>query len=352
VSNAPSSDPPRGRTRSVHLVSDRARLTLLMGAAVLLASAGTYLLVAVLGIQTAAGSSPRRFGGGDGPASVALAGSSLTYDGVSWSEVASFLGTAIESWPVPGSSPAEWEQLQRRFPQARMTFIGVSLYDLNEAWLCDFRANIVPLGRTLADLRESGSDLTFARRLLNCYPRAWVRRVFPTAGRADRVIFGFRDKARDLIGEGRDLDGTPRLRLAADYTSEDRIGDWPRDRMLRRLASMRAVQGVPGFFGPKHLALRRLLQQASRQGVVVVIVLPVSPPYLESLIAPREIRQFEASLDELRKRAPAARWVRVDRIPSLDSTDYFYDLVHLNMEGRRIASDGLLSALAGMSASR
>ena len=194
---------------------------------------------------------------------------------------------AIESWPVPGSSPAEWEQLQRRSPQTKTTFIGVSLYDLNETWLCDFRADIVPLSQTMADLWHSDSDLAFAKRLSGCYPRAWVRTFFPTAGRSDHVIFGLRDKARTLLPlAGNDPDRDANLRVAADYTSEARLTDWPKDRLLRRLAVMRSLQGKPWFSGPKHLALRRMLQQARRQGAVFVIVLPVSPPFVAELLQP------------------------------------------------------------------
>jgi hypothetical protein len=275
----------------------RGRLAMVMGAALLLASAGTYLLVSGLGIPTGAGMGHKRFGRADGLPQGLIAGSSLTCDGVNWSEVASLLGIAIESWAVPGSSPAEWEQLQRRSPQGRTTFVGVSLYDLNEVWLGDSRAEIVPLGQTLTDLRQSGADLAFAKRLASSYPRAFVRTIFPTAGRSDHVIFGLCDKAGTLLSaEGKAPDGSAKLRLAADYTSEDRISDWPKDRLLRRLTSMRTLQGKPWFFGPKILALRRLLQRAYYQGAVVAIVLAVSPPCISGLLSQPDIQLFEASL--------------------------------------------------------
>jgi hypothetical protein len=334
-------------------MNGRLKLLSLTGGALLLASVGTYLLVAVLGIQTKAAAGYKRFGHVSGPAQALISGSSLTYDGVDWTQVADALGMPVESWPVPGSSPAEWEQLQRRSPRAKTTFVGISLYDLNETWLCDFRADIVPFGQTLADLKRSGSDLAFARRLSSCYPRSWVRAAFPTAGRSDRVIFGLRDKARTLLSaDGQDPDGNAKLRLAADYTSDDRISAWPEDRLLRRLASMRSLQGEPGFSGPKHLALRRLLQQAHRQGAVVVVVLPVSPPYASGLLSQHDLQLFEASLAEARQGTPEAEWVRLDQLASLKSADYFYDLVHLNMQGRRIATAILMKALTGTRTSR
>ena len=325
----------------------RASLAATLGAALLLAALGTHLVAAALDIQVRAATGHKRFGRADGPAQALISGSSLTYDAVDWREVAGVNDLSIESWPVPGSSPAEWEQLQRRSPKASTTFVGASLYDLNEAWLCDFRANIVPFRRTVADLWESGSDLTFAKRLTNWYALTWVRAVFPTAGRSDRVIFGFRDKVASLLGAGGGDDSTEtRPRLAADFTSEDRISDWPEGRLLRRLASMRSLQGRPDFAGPKHLALLRLLQQARRQGAVIVVVLPVSPPYVAGLLNPTDIERFEASLDEARRAVPEARWIRLDQLAPLQSADYFYDFVHLNMQGRRIATAEFLNALA------
>ena len=167
--------------------------------------------------------------------------------------------------------------------------MGVSLYDLNEAWLCDFRANIVPFSRTLADLWESGSDLAFANRLSNWYALTWARTVFPTAGRSpDRVIFGLRDKAAALLG----VVGRPEGRTGGEAAACRRLhvrGEAyrlrPEGRLLRRLDSMRSLQGKANFAGPKHLALLRLLQQARRQGDVVVVVLPVSPPYAAGLLS-------------------------------------------------------------------
>ena len=238
----------------------------------LLASLGTYLLAAALEIRTKAATGHKRFGDVSQPVQALVLGSSLTYSGVDWTQVAGLLGVAIESWPVPGSSPAEWEQLQRRSPQARTTFVGVSLYDLNEVSLCDYRANIVPFRQTVSDLWASGSELTFARRMLSWYTLTWARSILPTAGRSDQVIFGIRDKARSLRGgrAGADEDAGTRLSVAPDFVPKDRVSDWPEDRLLRRMAQMRMSQGKPWFSGPKHLSLLRLLQQAHRQGAVVV----------------------------------------------------------------------------------
>lgn len=326
-------------------MSERANLAATLGSALLLASLATYAVADVLGLQTSAATGHKRFGSTRGPADALICGSSLTYDAIAWSDIAGRLVHSIESWPVPGSSPAEWEQLQKRSPEATTTFVGVSLYDLNEAWLCDFRADIVPFRQTVADLWNSAADAAFARRLASWYALRWTRMMYPTAGRSDRVIFGVRDKAIELAGRGRASGDEAPLRLAADFTSEDRLSDWPDDRLLRRLDSMRRLQGTPGFSGPKHLALLRLLRQAGRQGEVVVLVLPVSRPYVSGLLDAAALKRFEAALARAREATPGALWVRLDRIETLASTDYFYDLVHLNMRGRRIATTALLSAM-------
>ena len=86
-----------------------------IGAALLLAALGTHLVASALEIQTTAATGHKRFGRQDGQAQALISGSSLTYDAVNWSEVAEALEpSSIESWPVPGSSPAEWEQLQQQ----------------------------------------------------------------------------------------------------------------------------------------------------------------------------------------------------------------------------------------------
>ena len=60
---------------------------------------------------------------------------------------------------------------------ANLTIIGVSVYDLNEHHSADARANIVPLGQTISDLRESKADWQFSKGLLSQYPLALVRRL-------------------------------------------------------------------------------------------------------------------------------------------------------------------------------
>jgi len=129
-----------------------------------------------------------------------LEGSSLTIDGVDWKLVSEKLGFGIEIWGVAGSSPSEWEVLHRRSIRSKWTFIGVSPYDLNEHFFCDFRADIVPIVETIRDLWEVKSEWAFRRRVLRQYPLMLVRKAFPTAGRSDGVMSGVRDKLKSMLG--------------------------------------------------------------------------------------------------------------------------------------------------------
>ena len=246
-------------------MSGRLNLAVTACVALVLASIGTHITVKALGIPTKLAMGHKRFGRVGGSATGLISGSSLTYDGLDWNKIAASVGVTIESWPVPGSSPAEWEPLQRRSPQAKTTFVGVSLYDLNE------NGSVISAPRSCRSGRQSRTsglaDRTAFASALSSYPRGWVRTVFPAAGRSDRVIFGLRDAAISLVGgNGGESGGETKLKLAADYTSDDRLSDWPRDRLLRKLASMRSLQGKAGFSGPKHLAFLRLLRQPRRQG--------------------------------------------------------------------------------------
>ena len=121
-----------------------------------------FAVAGVLSLQTVAVAGHKRFGDAPGPAQALVSGSSLSYDGVDWQEVAEVLGLSIESWPVAGSSPAEWEQLQRRSPKATTTFVGVSLYDLNESWLSEAMAVTASAYRRWSTLEMESAMLSIS----------------------------------------------------------------------------------------------------------------------------------------------------------------------------------------------
>jgi hypothetical protein len=286
-------------------------------------------------------------------APVALAqGSSLMLDAISWQRVANSIRVSVENWFVAGSSPSEWEVLQHRARDVHLTFIAVSAYDLNEDFLCDYRADVVPLDQTINDLRQSHSDWQFSKRVLSQYPLKYVRLFFPTMGRSDGVMVGLRGKLAKLLSPWMKIEteAGPAIHTGNNEGTEnaqtEKLTHWAQARTLRRIALMRsACGGKQRFDGPKKVALLRMLKQAHRQGDVVVIVLPVSNIYTREFLPSPVIAQFEASLSAARQAVPAARWFRLDQLPELNSDNNFWDLVHLNLYGQQIATKAFLEQL-------
>ena len=292
----------------------------------------------------------RRIGPKTGP-QVFGAGSSLLEFDLSWGEVSAFLVQGIEKWGVAGSSPDIWEISQRVATNANLMIIGVSVYDLNELHVSAFRAGIVPLAQTIRDLWDSDADWQFSRRLLGQYQLMYVRRLFPTAGESDAVLVGLRTKLRERLNQASAEDREGALFLPSEPILEfgeltARVSDWPAARLLRRLALLSAENGGKhAFNGPKRLAFHRMLRRAQQQGRVIVVVLPVAQAYVDTFVTPDVVNRFEQTLTEAFRIVPEARVIRLDRVQSLTSHDYSFDLVHLNSAGRRIATAAFLSQL-------
>jgi hypothetical protein len=281
-----------------------------------------------------------------------LAGSSLAGDGLSWSRISDMLNVRIGGWGVAGSSTSEWEQFQHRATEAKMTVIVVSVYDLNENILCDFRAELVPFEQTVKDLWQSRADWPFIKRLLGTYPLSHIRAVFPTAGRSDGIMVGLREKFNSMLMKRPDYEpgAMPTLSfnnaVSIKDTREEKISDWPPGRMLRRLSGMRSsFQGRHAFNGPKKLAFLRMLHSAQEQGEVVVVVLPVSPAYENEFMTTEFKIEFENALAEAKRTVPQAHWIRLDQLDELNSNENFWDLVHMNMYGQKIATKVFLGLL-------
>ena len=280
-----------------------------------------------------------------------LHGSSLAYDGLDWARISEGLDGAIESWATAGSSPAEWEMLHGRSPDATCAFIVVSPYDLNEFFLCDFRADIVPLGRTIRDLRKSDLDWQQDKRILSQYPRLFARKLFPTIGRSDGIMVGIRAKFQRLTGMSfaTDAGDAPKFGGTGKSEVKERISDWSDARSQRRLALLRvACQDKQSFNGPKKLALVRLLQRAETQGQAVLVVMPVPPLYHHEFLTSAVMREFEEALADVQQLCPQVKVIRLDQLPGLNKNDLFYDTVHLNMFGQQIATDALVSHLKAL----
>jgi hypothetical protein len=293
----------------------------------------------------------RRTGPQTGP-QVFLAGSSLLQSGISWPEVSETLGQGVEVWTVAGSSPVEWEQSQRIETNSNLTIVGASVYDLNESHLCESSADLVPLAQTVKDLWESRSDWRFAKRVLSQYPLALTRKLFPTAGRSDAVFVGVRRKLRELLQLSSAADDraivaiTPNQPVLAFGEDNQKVSDWPASKTLRRVALMRNhFQGVHNFEGPKKQALLRILRRAEGCGRVVVVVQPVTPVYAREFLTPAVRQSFEQLLTDAQRACPRAQFVRLDKLPALESDELFSDLVHRNSTGRRISTAAFLKAL-------
>ena len=323
------------------------KLSLLLACAVAISSALSHTLALWLHIETETGKLGT-FGTAGASSRAFVAGSSLALDGIAWPRIAGELSQSILMWGVAGSSPWEWQVLQERARDVRVTYLVVSPYDMNEQFLCDFHANVVPLSLTIQQLWQSSVHSHFWKRVLSAYPLKYVRKLFPTAGRSQGVLTGLRSKLQRYLGTA-DVEGGPVLRLARERGANLKISDWSADRALRRLASMRsACQGSHSFNGPKRLALLRMLRTAGQQGEVVVIVLPVSPLYGGEFLTPEVCAEFEKMVADSKQCNPQARWIRLDELEALKSNDYYSDLVHLNMYGQQIATAALLPELHGL----
>ena len=76
-----------------------------------------------------------------------------------------------------------------------------------------------------------------------------------------------------------------------------------------------------------------------------MVVLPVSPIYVKEFLPPAVSRQFEESLFDLERRVPQANWFHLEKLPALNSNQYFWDFVHMNADGQQIATDAFLSGI-------
>lgn len=278
-----------------------------------------------------------------------LAGSSLAGYALALGRIGDELNMKIEGWGVAASSPSEWEQFQIRATGSNLTIIVVSAYDLNEYFLSDFRADVVPLRQTIEDLWHSQAEWSYSKRLVSLYPLSYLRVLFPTAGRSDGVMVGIREKLNNIRPSMLSVESESGPILTFNETSSaqekktQRVTDWSPSRTVRRLAVLRSLsQGKHGFNGPKQLALHRMLHYAKQRDHAVVVVLPVSPIYAKEFLTSGVSREFEAALIEVQHSAPEANWIRLDHINELNSNEYFVDFVHMNWYGQMIATDAFL----------
>ncbi len=319
--------------------------------AIAISAFGSHILINWLKIETTSGR-PWSIAPANGRPMAYLAGSSLARDGLSSERITKELDVGICGWGIAGGSPFEWEVFQPRATEARMSLIVVSAYDLDEANLCDYRADLVPFTHTLRALRASQADWSYTKRSLSQYATRWLRLLFPTLGRSKGVMGDLRIKLSKVLSRSPadESEAGPRLSVGTETAVPEyrkgRISDWSKAKTLGKLSAVRsALQGNQSFSGPKKLALQHMLQYGDTRGRVIAVMLPVSPAYAGEFTPPVLQRQFEDSLADVQRSAPRAQWVRLDQLPALNSNDNFYDLVHMNPSGQKIATEAFLSWL-------
>ncbi len=76
-----------------------------------------------------------------------------------------------------------------------------------------------------------------------------------------------------------------------------------------------------------------------------MVVLPVSPAYTREFLTLSEWQDFEEMLTVVQGSISKVHLVRLDQLKLLNSNEYFWDLVHMNSYGQKIATDAFLSKL-------
>ena len=280
-------------------------------------------------------------------------GSSLTFFGVSFRETAKAMQRPIFTRSTGGCSPCELEPLAREVPEATRLIIGVSIFDLNESNLSDSRPKLVPFTQTFDDLRASHSNWTDTKRVLWSYPLPWIQRAYPLAGRSSAVLVNLRDKVKAIRNRPAAVEPESRLSFKTDEDSghPEKLSEWDGGRVGRNLSQL-AVSGLASgrFDGPKSLALDRILKSSANREPTVALVFPVSPPYRKAFGNEAALEAFERAIERMKSADPNLQILRLDREPSLQPAEIFWDLVHLNDDGNRLATRIVAEHLSAASA--
>ncbi len=314
--------------------------------ATVVAATGSHLLVGWLKIKTSA-SEPLTFGKSNGAPPAFRAGSSLADYGIDWERIAAQTDTEIKAWGIAAGSPYEWEQFQKKVPEARTTYIVVSAYDMDEANVCDFRAALVPLSDTIETLRAIHADWQYSKRALSQYPMTWLRTLFPTLGRSRGVMGRLHENVAKLVRPSAGSFGTevgPTLEVGKEKVVDSyrlqKVSDWSESQIIGKLAAeSAALQGSRSFNGPKNLAFERMLQYGCQRGPTIVIVMPVSRSYSKEFMSAELVQEFEAAIADAHRHTPRVEWLRLDQLAGFDSDQNFCDLVHMNVLGQKIATE-------------
>jgi hypothetical protein len=333
-------------------MSRSSQLMLVLIAATMIAAIGSHLMVGWLKVKTAA-SEPFAFGTTNDDPVAFRAGSSLADYDIQWEQIATQTGMEIKTWGIAGGSPYEFEQFQKKVPEAKTTYIVVSAYDMDEANICDFRAALVPLSKTIETLRAVHANWTYSKLVLSQYPLTWLRTLFPTLGRSRGIMGMLHEKLVTMLKHPAgsvETEGGPTLEVGKEKNVDNyrlqRLGDWSESQMIGKVAAMReSFQGSHTFNGPKRLAFMEMLQYGCQKGRTIVIVVPVSDSYSKEFMSAESVRIFAASLSDAQRRFPEVEWLRLDQLPGIASDQNFCDLVHMNVFGQKIATAAFQSRL-------
>jgi hypothetical protein len=334
---------------------NRRNQTLFITVAVLLfAAAASHFLIRWLRIDTTKVRSQEL--GPDHGHVVLVTGSSLPFYGLDWEALATGLDLRVRSCTSASGSACELEPPYRNLPNAEISVLSLSLYDLNEQVISDFRAELVPLRVMLQDLRKSRMDWAFTKRALSQYPLRYLRVLYPTAGRSLGVLVGLRARLRELIGPlsiGAEEGQVLGLGAGVPQNAEERVSEWPQARLLRNVSNMRkASHNRHVFGGPKYLAFARMVKHSEMHRKLVLLVMPVSPAYREALVDAQSTRRFEETVARLGAQAPDALLVRLDQLERLNTNSLYFDLTHLNTWGQAIATHEFTGQLRQVLAAR
>jgi len=278
---------------------------------------------------------------------IAALGSSLLFSALSTKEISAKLSRPVRNCWVVSASPCELEPIAAGCSAASLFLIGISIYDQNEYILSDFRSELVPLRQSVADLWSSHCDWPLAKRIGGQYPLKYTRIIFPTAGRARSVMMAIKARLVSLAQSPRKDVSPSRFDARFEEPVEDCIKQWPKGKLIDRIAFLRNLceGGRHAFNGPKSLALRRILNASPKNGKIIVVALPVSPEYRDSVSRMHATLDYDNWLAQLMISVPEVHWIRLDRLHALNTSGCFYDLVHMNAQGRRLATDFVTQSL-------
>jgi len=326
-------------------MSNRSRLLLIAASVLAIASATSHFLARTLHLYVHVGQ-PLKFG--EAPAKAVVAGSSLTYYGVAWADVAAALHVEFTGFGVPGGSVREMEVLQRSAPEARYTFLGISEYDINEYHISELRSQIVPFTEEVSRLWSCHAEWPHVKKVLSQYPLKYVRMAFPTAGASETVMVGIRQRFQNLLHKS--APEAPREGAVISDKGNSNVEDitsWTPAHLTRVLTDIRTHGGVKfEFHSTKREALFHFLDDAEKKGRVIVLILPESPAYRTEFLTGDVKERFEALVSEAKEHSPSTVWIRLDLEPELESNKYYWDPIHLNANGQAIATRIILSRLA------